>query len=97
MNVNVAVDKKGSSFEQFSLSEEEELAIKKAYQIVIKKGGAEYVRKHKERLYWCFLGVLRIGGIAGLEEYVHNAKICKTKRIASAGYSGQKEIEIVCK
>lgn len=86
MNISIAVDKNGLTAEQIFISEEEELAIKNAYEVVSERCGIDYMQKEKDRLYWCFLGILRIGGIAGLERYAHEAKIYKKKRTISAGY-----------
>lgn len=91
MNVSISVEKNGLTAEQISISEEEELAIKNAYEVVSERCGADYVQQEKDRLYWCFLGALRIGGIAGLERYAKEAKTYKKKRTISAGYCGSIE------
>ena len=74
MNVSIVVDKNGLTSEQISISEEEELAINNSYEVASERSGTEYVQQEKDRLYWCFLGTLRIGGVTELYRYVHEAK-----------------------
>ena len=93
MNISITIDERGSITEQINLSEEEKLAIKKAYRVVSERCRVEHTMQQKENIYWCLLGALRIGGVDGLERYIQEAKINKGTRLISAGYSGWKEDE----
>lgn len=42
---------------------------------------------------WCFLGAIRLGGIAELERYVQGLKIGQRKKTILAGYAEPVEIE----
>lgn len=98
MRISRCSDNDGTVCEKVEYDPGELEAIKRAYEIAENRcaeAGVALGREQRELLGWCFDGALRIGGIPELMRYVTEAKIAGKKKIASAGYAGVREMEVL--
>lgn len=96
MVLTLEVDQNGATIENVTLSDEEELAIEEAHEIVSRRcaeAGVKYAEDQRRLMYWCFMGALRIGGVNELMRYAREAKICGEKKTVYAGYDSVEEME----